>query len=79
MHTSVDCMYNCVAMSITYSLVVATEAFQRLCSDESTHASTLKQRVVPDSTASPAGTIWRDSPNDSLLLTSALFEIETRH
>ena len=56
-HTSVDCMYNCVAMSITYSLVVATGAFQCLCSDESTHASTLKQKVVPDSTASPAGPI----------------------
>ena len=46
-----DCTCNCVAMPITYSLVVATGAFQCPCSDEYTHASTLKQRAVPDSTA----------------------------
>ena len=42
-------VYYCIAMSTTYSLVIATGAFQRLCSDECTHASTLKQRAIPDS------------------------------
>ena len=36
-------------MSTTYSLVVATGAFQHLCSDGCKHASTLKQTAVPDS------------------------------
>ena len=36
-------------LSTTYYLMVATGAFQRLCSDKSTHPRTLKQRAVLDS------------------------------
>ena len=44
-----DCTCNWVAMWTTYSLVVATGAFQHLCSDRYTHVSTLKQTAVSDS------------------------------